>query len=550
MLKFHFLVLFVVIGLFSNAQQIDTIVISQAEKLIAMQFTAAEKDSMQQELITSRQHYDKMHKVSIPNALPFPFAFEPALAGGRRTVKANQAEAIKFDKNIELPASQDAIAYYSIQQLASLIRAKKISSVALTQFFLNRLKKWGDTLECVITRTDSLAMAQAKQADEEIQRGIYRGLLHGIPYGLKDLFAVKGYKTTWGSVPYKDQVIEEDAFVYQQLRKAGAVLCAKLTLGELAFSDLWFGGRTRNPWNLQYGSSGSSAGSAAATVAGLLPFAIGTETLGSIVSPSHTCGATGLRPTFGSVSRTGAMVLSWSLDKVGPICRSAADAAIVFKYIAGTDGRDPSAVERNDFNFYPRDIAKMKIAVAANYFKSLPKNAPQWAVLDTLKKLGAHLEEVDFPDTVSYPFNMVDIILSAECAAAFDELTRSNSDDLIRRQDKNFWPNNFRSSRFIPAVEYINANRHRFTLMQTVQTFMKSYDVVISPTYAGNQLAITNLTGNPVVCLPIGFSNNGLPTSITFIGNLYDENSILSLAKMYQDATATNKLHPPKFSKN
>lgn len=242
------------------------------------------------------------------------------------------------------------------------------------------------------------------------------------------------------------------------------------------------------------------------------------------------------------------MVLSWSLDKVGPICRSAEDAAIVFEHIAGTDGLDPSAVDRSDFNFKSRDIANMKIAVAANYFKNLPKNAPQWAVLDTLKKMGAQLQEVDFPDTVAYPFNMVDIILSAECAAAFDELTRSDRDDLIRRQDKNFWPNNFRSSRFIPAVEYINANRHRFTLMQTVQAFMKSYDVVITPTYAGNQLAITNLTGNPVVCLPIGFTNNGLPTSITFVGNLYDENSILSLAKAYQDATNSNKLYPPKFS--
>ncbi|MBC7904179.1 MAG: amidase, partial [Gemmatimonadaceae bacterium] len=381
----------------------------------------------------------------------------------------------------------------------------------------------------------------------EIAKGNYKGPLHGIPYGLKDLFAVKGYKTTWGSVPYKDQTIDEDAFVYTQLKNAGAVLCAKLSLGELAFNDLWFGGWTRNPWNLKQGSSGSSAGSAAATAAGLLPFAIGTETYGSIVSPSHRCGTTGLRPTFGSVSRTGAMVLSWSLDKVGPICRSAEDAAVVFFYLKGTDGKDASAINR-PFSYNSKtNLKKLRIAYAGNYFKPLHTASTQWEVLETFKKMGANLVEVNFPDSAIYPFNIMDIVISAESAAAFDDLTRGSGDDLIRRQDKNFWPNGFRVSRLVPAVEYINANRHRYSLIRAMNDFMKNYDVVIVPTFSGNQAAMTNLTGHPVVVVPAGFAPNGMPNSITFVGNLYDEATILAVAKKYQDATEFNKKHPEKF---
>jgi Asp-tRNA(Asn)/Glu-tRNA(Gln) amidotransferase A subunit family amidase len=534
-------------GFITSAQSaVDTSDISGASRLIGLSFTAAEKDSMASGVKENADNYTKMRSLPIPNSLAYPFAFQPAPAGFVMPVKQL---AVKWNipSNTALPANRNALAFYSIPQLASLIRSKKISSVELTRFFLGRLKKWGDTLECVITLTEDTALAQARRADEELKKGIYRGPLHGIPYGLKDLFAVKGYKTTWGSVPYKDQVIGEDAFVYQQLRNAGAVLCAKLTLGELAFNDLWFGGRTRNPWNTKLGSSGSSAGSASATAAGLLPFAIGTETYGSIVSPSHTCGVTGLRPSFGSVSRSGAMVLSWSLDKAGPICRSAEDAAIVFYYIKGTDGKDPSALER-PFNYTGHtDWKKLRIAYAANYFKTLPANSPQWAVIETLKQAGATISEVDFPDTSIYKFNIMDVVISAESAAAFDELTRGNRDDLIRRQDKNFWPNGFRVSRFVPAVEYINANRHRSDLIRTFNDFIKNYDVIITPSFGGSQLAMTNLTGHPVVCLPIGFNQNGLPNSITFIGNLYDEATILAVAKAYQDRTGFNKKHPEKF---
>jgi Asp-tRNA(Asn)/Glu-tRNA(Gln) amidotransferase A subunit family amidase len=540
------LLIFILAACCARGQTIDTSAIARAAYLFDLHFSAAEKDSMVDGIRDNRQNFEKLHRQPLPNSLPYPFAFEPAPAGFNIPVKQLPV-TWNISSGVSLPADKNELAFYSVAQLASLVKNKKITSTELTRFFLDRLKKWGDTLECVITLTEELALKEAAQADAEIKNGRYRGPLHGIPYGLKDLFSVKGYKTTWGSVPYKDQVIDEDAFVYTQLKKAGAVLCAKLTLGELAYADLWFGGRTRNPWNLSRGSSGSSAGSASATVAGLLPFAIGTETWGSIVSPSHTCGATGLRPTFGSVSRSGAMVLSWSLDKAGPICRSAEDAAIVFYYLKGTDGKDASAVERA-FNYNPKvDWKKLRIGYAANYYKNLPAGSPQHAVLDTYRKLGANLKEVDFPDSTIYPYNIMDVVISAESAAAFDELTRSEQDNLIRRQDKNFWPNSFRVSRFVPAVEYINANRHRSRLSQSMHEFMQQYDVIIVPSFAGSQLAMTNLTGHPVVVFPIGFATNGLPNSITLIGNLYDDATILAVAKAYQDATDFHKKHPEKF---
>jgi len=389
-------------------------------------------------------------------------------------------------------------------------------------------------------------MAEASQADQEIAAGKYRGPLHGIPYGLKDLFAVKGTKTTWGAAPYKDQRIDEDAYVFTKLKEAGAVLIAKFTLGALAMGDYWYGGRTKNPWNLKRGSSGSSAGSTAATVAGLVPFALGTETLGSIISPSTTCGATGLRPTFGSISRTGAMALSYSLDKVGPICRSAEDAAVVFNYLHGTDGKDQAAVDM-PFNYTGKtDFSKMKIAYAKQYFAH-DTMGNESRVLDVYRKLGATLIPVDFPDSTIYNFDIVGIIIGAECAAQFDEFTRSDMDDLLTRQRKGDWPNQFRTARFIPAVEYINAYRHRYLLMQKVNEVMSQYDFFICPTYGGNQLAITNLTGHPVVCFPTGFNKNNLPTNISLVGKLYDEATILAAAKAFQDATDFDKQHPAMF---
>lgn len=532
----------------SQAQtKTDTIqLIRNTAKLYDLDFTDAEADSMIGNLNANLQLYKGMHRTMPPNDLTYPFAFNPAPPGMKIST---QQEKLTWDLplNTVLPANTNDLAFYSIPQLAALLKTKKISSAGLTRFFLNRLKEWGDTLECVITLTEDLAMKQAQQADEDLKKGIYRGPLQGIPYGLKDLFAVKGYKTTWGSTPYKDQVVDVDSYVYEQLRKAGAVLCAKLSMGALANNNKWFGGETKNPWNLKQGSSGSSAGSAAATSAGLLPFAIGTETLGSIVSPSTRCGATGLRPTFGTVSRYGAMVLCWSLDKAGPICRSAEDAAIVYAAIHGTDGNDPDAVFRT-FNYTGKINWKTaRIAYAENYFKRLDTAAAEWKVLEAYRSLGATVKAVTFPDSTLYPINLVSIILNAESAAAFDELTRSNRDDLVERQDKNFWPNTFRMGRMIPAVEYINANRYRYNLCKGINDFMKDYDVLIVPSFGGRQLAMTNLSGHPAVCMPIGFNNSGSPLSITLLGNLYDEATILAAAKAFQDITDHNKKHPQKF---
>lgn len=537
---------FITCQLFSQTRKDSLQVVEQSLQLIDLHFTESELDSMLDGVKQNTRIYENMHKQFPSNNLTYPFAFNPAPIGFKIP---QQQQKIVWDipKNTTLPINRNDLAFYSIPQLASLIKNKKISSVDLTTFYLNRLKKWGDTLECVITLTEELAMQQAKQADLDLAKGIYRGPLHGIPYGLKDLFAVKGYPTTFGSTPYKDQVIDGNAYVYTKLKEAGAVLCAKLSLGALAYDNIWFGGFTRNPWNLAQGSSGSSAGSAAATVAGLLPFAIGTETLGSIISPSTRTGATGLRPTFGTVSRSGAMVLCWSLDKIGPICRSAEDAAIVYHYIHGTDEKDPGSV-KHAFNFNSKqDIKKLRIAFADNYFQRLPKDAMEWTVLEKYRALGVELVPVQFPDSL-YSFNMVSLVLNAESAAAFDELTRDNRDDLIERQDKNFWPNSFRTARLIPAVEYINANRYRYKLMDGLHTFMQNYDVVIVPTYMGRQLSMTNLTGHPAVVMPMGFNQSGLPQSITLLGNLYDEASILAAAKAFQQATDHHQKHPPKFA--
>ena len=537
---------FFVQGQDTTVQKKDII---SSTKLFDLNFTTKEIDTLYSDVIDNIANYKAMHQLNLPNSVPLSLWQTPAVAGMHFN-KLQKNITWKLDNTVSLPYNKNDLAFYSIEQLASLIKNKKISSLALTQFFIDRIKKWGDTLQCVISLQEDIAYAQAKKADAELAAGKYRGLLHGIPYGLKDLFAVKGTKTTWGAAPYQNQIIDEDAFVYTKLKEAGAVLVAKFTLGALAMGDYWFGGRTKNPWNLKYGSSGSSAGSASATVAGLVPFAIGTETWGSIVSPSTTCGATGLRPTFGSVSRTGAMALSYSLDKIGPICRSAADAAIVFNYIHGTDGKDGSAVNM-PFNYSPqKDIHQLKIAYAKNYFDKIKDTSRnEFKVLEEFKKLGVKLIPVNFPDSGIYNFNIMDVVIGVECAAQFDEMTRLNIDDALTRQTKNDWPNQFRTARFVPAVEYVNAQRHRYTLMQKVNEVIQQYDVIICPSRGdGNQSAITNLTGHPVVCVPTGFDKKlNLPTGISFVGNLYDEAAILSIAQSYQKATQWNKLHPTLF---
>jgi Asp-tRNA(Asn)/Glu-tRNA(Gln) amidotransferase A subunit family amidase len=516
-----------------------------AEKLFDLHFTPVKEDSILSGAMDHLRFYQYLHEHDLYNSVPLSLGFDPLLPGtpyDRRQLPLRWT----IPPAVTLPTNRDDLAFYSIPELASLIRRKKISSVELTTFFLDRLKRFGPVLHCVIELREDSALAEARDADKDLAKGIYRSPLQGIPYGIKDLFAVRGTHTTWGTPPFKDQVIQEDAYVARQLADAGAVCVAKLSLGELAMDDVWFGGLTRNPWNLATGSGGSSAGSAAATAAGLVPFAIGTETYGSIVDPSQRCGATGLRPTFGSIARTGCMALCWSSDKVGPICRSAEDAAIVFAYIHGGDSIDASS-RTMPFNYTGKvELSRLRVAYTRNYIDTLPEDGPEKQTLAILRRLGVKLIPVDFPDDL-HGNDILSLIIGVEGAAAFDKLTRTNADDQMVQQNKDRWPNVFRTARFVPAVEYVNACRMRTAIMQKVDPWIRQYDIIIAPTEIGDQLAITNLTGHPSVTLPVGYRPGGLPGSISFIGQLYGEAQLLAFAKAFQDATPYNKEHPKGF---
>ena len=524
----------------NQALTVETI--KQAEKIMGLEFTPAEADSMLVELTDTRKNFEEIRKIELKNEVYPALLFNPLPVGfefekGQSTFKASDL------KSITMPTDKNELAFYNVRQLAELIKTKRISSIELTKFYLERLKKYDPQLQCVVTLTEDLALKQATQADAEIAAGKYRGLLHGIPYGAKDLLAKKGYKTTWGSVPYKYQVLDYDAVVVERLEKAGAVLCAKLTLGELAWGDVWFGGTTKNPWNLKRGSSGSSAGSASSVAAGLLPFAIGSETLGSIVSPSSECGDTGLRPTFGRVPRTGAMALSWSMDKLGPICRTVEDCAIVFNAIYGKDGRDLTVMDAPfQFDGTKKDLKGIKIGyLKADFQGKYGNKTTDSLTLVMMKKLGAELIPMELPNL---PSNDLSFLLTVEGAAAFDNLTRSGKDDLMVRQIKNAWPNAFRAARFVPAVEYIQANRHRTLLIQDFHKKLGDIDVYLSPALSGKNLTMTNLTGHPCVVLPNGFRSEGRPVSVTFMGKLFGEGKLLQVAKIYQEATDFHLKHP------
>jgi len=406
--------------------------VTDAGNLIGLTFDTAEIRMMQSNLVDNLESYEAMRKGHLENSVYPALQFFPSRRTGKEKVREEKQWFLP--DNIVRPEMDEDLAFLTVGELAYLIRTRQISSVELTNIYLERLKRYGDTLHCVITLTENLALEQAETADSEIKAGHYRGPLHGIPYGVKDLLSVEGYKTTWGARPYENQVIESTATVVKKLEEAGAVLVAKLSMGALAMGDQWFGGRTLNPWNLEQGSSGSSAGSASATAAGLVGFAIGTETLGSIVSPSTRCGVTGLRPTFGRVSRTGAMALSWSMDKIGPICRSALDCAIVFDVIRGSDGEDPTVVDM-PFNYKGiTDISSMRIGYLKSVFdQDYNDRANDQAVLSLFRKMGANLIPVEF-DFGDLPLQSLNIILSAEAAAAFDELTRFDLDTLLTGQ--------------------------------------------------------------------------------------------------------------------
>jgi len=515
--------------------------IEHAEKILGLDFYDAERDSMQDALNEHLKSLEGIRKIKLNNNVFPSVLFNPIPIGFKfpSTQKPIKYSNYSYAK---LPTDNNELAFYTIGELAQLIKNKKITSTQLTKFFIERLKKYDPMLHNVITITEERALAEAKKADNEIAKGKYRGLLHGIPYGVKDLLSTKIYKTTWGANPYKDQVIDEDAEVIKKLEQAGAVLVVKLTMGALAWGDVWFAGKTRNPWDTTQGSSGSSAGSASSVSAGLVPFAIGTETHGSIVSPSTVCGTTGLRPTYGRVSRTGAMALSWSMDKIGVITRYAEDLAIVFNVIRGLDKNDPTLYDV-PFNYEPKiNFKKLKIGYLKNDFdRKYPFHDNDSLALKKLIELGAELIPIELPD---FAGRSISFILNAEAAAVFDELTRSNRDDLLVRQIKNAWPNRFRASRFISAADYINANRIRTILIQEMEKIFDKVDLYLSPSWAGNNLLYTNLTGHPCVVVPNGFSDKGTPTSMTFMGKLFDEGTIIAFAKAYQEDTDHHKNHP------
>ncbi|MDX1627626.1 MAG: amidase, partial [Fulvivirga sp.] len=484
-----------------RTQSIDSLAI--VEHYFNLNFTQAERDSMRESINRNLRRIRTIHQYKLENETPMSLVFDPRPNGFEMKTGQSQVNW-SIPTAVKMPADINDLAFYTVAELSVLIRSKQISSQALTRFFIDRLKKYGDTLQCVVTLTETLAMQQAKKADEELARGIYRGPLHGIPYGIKDLFAVEGYPTTWGAMPYKDQQLKGSATVVKQLEAAGAVLVAKLTLGALAMGDIWYGGITKNPWNMKQGSSGSSAGSAAAIAAGLVPFAIGTETWGSIVSPSTRCGVTGLRPTFGQVSRHGGMALSWTMDKVGPMARSAQDCAIIFHAIRGQDGLDQSVVETS-FNYdHQNDPTQYKVGYLKDLFeRDYSNRANDSITLQKFRELGVAMDAISLPDDI--PIRALSILLSAEAAAAFDLLTRSNQDSLLVNQRKGAWPDSFRTARFISAVDYINANRIREHLIESLNHIIKHYDVILTPSFGGSQLLMTNLTGHPCVVFPNGF---------------------------------------------
>ncbi|MFI5248397.1 MAG: amidase [Gemmatimonadales bacterium] len=538
--------------------------------------------------------YDAIHDLHLPNSVAPALDFNPAPPAAKVPVaKAPmRMSAPRVIATRDVPRNIEDLCYATVRHLATLMKGRKISSAALTDMYLARLGRLDPRLHCVITLTADRARAQAAEADRDIAAGKYRGPLHGLPWGAKDLLAVKGYPTTWGAGGFEHQMIDENATVVQRLDAAGAILIAKLTLGALALGDVWYGGITRNPWRTEQGSSGSSAGPASATAAGCVAFSIGSETLGSIASPSTRCGCTGLRPTFGLVPRTGAMALSWSMDKLGPICRSVEDCAIVLDAIHGPDGHDRT-VHPSAFNWDASiDWRTLRVGVLEADFAAPPIQPPAassdtagsaedkkrretaqrqqaanqshadydrkfgTAALAKLRAMGVTMTPVELP---KLPWAAMRSVLLAEAAASFDDLTRSGRDKLLTSQGPNDWPNSFRTARFIPAVEYIQANRARMMGIEQMAAIFDRFDVVVAPTFSV-QLVVTNLTGHPALILPNGFRGDdapafsaepgaeyggpGTPVSLTFLGPLHGEARLLAFARAYQDATGFHEQHP------
>ena len=521
------------------ASAITTNDVMVAEKLFGLDLPADKLRMMLSGLRAQQRDYAVIRQIGVSNSVLPAVLFNPIPTGMTFETKRLKPEWSPVPK-MTAPARLEDAAFYSVEQLAALLKSRQITSVQLTGMYLDRLKKYGPKLNCVVTLMEDSALAQARRADQEIAAGHYRGPLHGIPYGVKDLLATQGTRTTWGAAPYTNQMFDDDATVVKRLNAAGAVLVAKLSLGELAMGDVWFGGQTRNPWDPARGSSGSSAGPAAATSAGLVGFAIGSETRGSIVSPCTVCGVTGLRPTYGRVSRTGAMSLSWTMDKLGPICRTVEDCALVFNVIQGPDGIDPTLYDL-PFNYKAKmNLSKLRIGYLKSVFDRSPNNTNDLAALEKLRSLGAKLIPLEVP---KYPKEIDALLLEVEAAAAFDELTRSGQDAQLASQQAWAWPNSMRQARFVPAVEYLRAQQVRAQLIAQMARLLQDIDAYVTPTMDDNDLGLTNLTGHPQVVVPDGF-RNGLPTSISFVGKLFGEADVLAVAKAYQDATGFHLQHP------
>lgn len=525
-----------------EAEEITLETIEAAEKLAGLTLTPQEREQMLAGIRDGVENRAALRQVQLQNDDVPALIFDPTISGRSAPIIPSRIPITWQPGDVSRPSSDEDLAFMTVPELSALLRSRLVSSEELTRLYLTRLKKYDGVLECVVTLTEERALRQARAVDLELDAGQWRGPLHGIPWGAKDILAVKGYPTTWGAMPFKDQTIEQEAEVVRRLDAAGAVLVAKLTTGALAMGNVWYGGSTKTPWNIEAGSGGSSAGPGSAVAAGLVGFAIGSETSGSIVNPSEKNGVTGLRPTFGRVSRSGAMTLCWSFDKLGPMCRSATCCALVFDAIHGSDQSDPSTLT-TPFFWPPR---KQPQDLRVGYLPM--ERESDLAVLRVFEEAGMSLRSVELPDI---PVGPVFSMLGAEAAAAFDDLVRSGTDDELVRQDAGAWPNYLRTSQFIPAVTYINASRVRTLLMKEMRRLFDEVDVIVAPTWGGNRQ--TNLTGHPSVSMPNGFerlegnpsSARRKPVSFTILGGLYQDEAVLSLAQLYQSRTRFHRQRPP-----
>ncbi len=529
--------------------------IDRAEWLTGLDLTEDERALMVEGVNELLAEFATNRAVPLDNAVAPAVRFDPGRASEPPAPdRPAQAAAVAAER----PDADDDLAFLGVERIGALLRGRRLSAAEVAEVVLRRIERFDPVLRCVITPTPELARSQAAAAQARIDAGD-AGDLTGIPWGAKDLLAVPGYPTTWGARPFRDQVLDVEATVAGRLREAGAVLAAKTSLGALAWGDVWFGGMTRNPWNPAQGSSGSSAGSASAVAAGVVPFAIGSETWGSIVSPCTRCGVTGLRPTFGRVSRHGAMALSWSMDKIGPIARSARDCRIVFRHLVGADPADPSAVDRPFVEARgDRGLAGIRIGVVTDAFdadrsagvddESARADLAEWAALDraalgVLESLGATLVPIALPSAIEV--SSLSLILTAEASTVFDTLTRTGRDDELTRQIAQAWPNVFRQGQLIPAVEYLRANRLRTLVQRDWNALFDRVDVYVTPSFVGDGLLATNLTGHPQVVVPDGFlSSDGTPVSLSFVGRLFGEDDLLAVAEAFQSATRHHLRRP------